>query len=281
LLWLDRRGKQTSTVGEPLTDVVTTRLSPDGRYVALSRETHGKRDMWLMDLARGTLRRLTFDGGNRAAWSPDGSQIVFNYSRTGLSHLYRKAVGTSEPDQLLFESSEAKNVHDWSPDGRVILFSSQNPKTARDLWALPLDGDRKPFVIVQTPAEETAGAFSPDGKWIAYESNETGRIEVYVRPFPGPGRAWPISTNGAQAPQWRHDGKEVFYLSAGRLIAVPITIDAGSAVDAGNPVALFAMRAGSSYAGLSPDGQRFLISTPLEDISSSPITVILNWAGRK
>ena len=167
----------------------------------------------------------------------------------------------------------------WSPDGRFILFANSSAKTARDIWAVPLDGDRKPFVVVQTGFEETAGRFSPDGHWIAYTSNESGRNEVYVQPFPGPGRNWQISTGGGNPPQWRDDGREIFYAAPdNRMMAVSVRIN-GSIIEAGTPVALFTRR-GSQYTA-SPDGQRFLSNTPLEEASTPPITVVLNWAGRK
>ena len=181
-------------------------------------------------------------------------------------------------EALLLESAENKNISDWSPDGRFILYTNQSPKTARDIWALPLQGDRKPFVVVQTPFEERDARFSPDGRWIAYQSNETGRNEIFVQPFPGPGRSWQISTTGGTGAQWRGDGREIFYLAPdNRLMAVPVTIDAKtSAADAGNPVALFALRPGATYTA-TPDGRRFLINTPTDAATASPITVVVNW----
>jgi eukaryotic-like serine/threonine-protein kinase len=217
-------------------------------------------------------------------WSPDGSRIFFQSARKGggFYDLYQKPVTGAGAEEVLFESSENKNIQDWSADGRTILFSNQSPKTARDLWALPLDGDRKPFVVVQTRFEENAGRFSRDGRWIAYSSNESGQNEVYVRPFPGPGPNARVSTNGGTNIEWRGDGREIFYRAPdNRLMAVPITLSAdGRSVDAGRPVALFTMRQGSQYAA-PPDGQRFLINTPLENTATPPITVVLNWAGRR
>ena len=169
-------------------------------------------------------------------------------------------------------------MSDWSPDGRFVLFSSQSPTTARDIWALPLEGDRKPFVLVQSAFEERDVRVSPDGRWIAYQSNETDRAEVFVHPFPGPGRNSQISTNGGLLPQWRGDGREIFYMPLdNRLMAAPVTLDATStSVDAGIPVALFPVRPGAAFAA-APDGQRFLINAPTDDATASPITVVLNW----
>ena len=137
---------------------------------------------------------------------------------------------------------------DWSPDGRFLLYRSIDPKTGSDIWALPLDGDRKPFPVVQTNFDERDGQFSPDGKWIAYQSNESGRFEIYVQPFPGPGGKSQVSTNGGAQVRWRRDGKELFYIALdGRLMAVPIRLASnGQAVEAGTPVPLFATHVGGA-----------------------------------
>ncbi len=281
LVWVGRQGAQTGTLGtiSGLGGAVPS-LSRDGRTVAVQRVVDGNLDIWLIETARGVLRRFTFDAANDNAptWSPDGSRIAFNSGRKGggLNDLYEKSL-SGGAEQVLLESTENKNISDWSPDGRFVLFSIQNPKTARDIWALPLDGDRKPFVVVQTSFEETFPRFSPDGRWIAYQSNETGRAEVFVQPFPGPGRSWQISTDGGTGHQFRADGRELYYRAPdNRLMAVPLMLDAkGVTVDAGNPVALFPLRPGALAA--TSDGQRFLINQPTGDATASPITVVLNW----
>jgi Tol biopolymer transport system component len=283
LMWLDRSGKQAGSVGEPDTALRgQLRLSPDGRYAAFVRRGSDTQDIWVIETARGVLRRFTSGDGHRGnpVWSPDSSLIAFNSDRKGILNIYQQPIAAANADeQLLFESSEAKNTEDWSPDGRFILFDSQSPKTARDLWALPLD-TKKPFGVAQTPAQETSGRFSSNGHWIAYESNESGRDEILVRAFPGPGHTSQISTTGGTNAAWRHDGREIFYVTLdNRLVAVPITQHTDPpTIDAGLPVALFGMRAGSSY-DVSSDGQRFLIDMPLEDASTPPITIVLNWAG--
>lgn len=215
LVWLDRSGRQIDTVGGPdvaaQTDAI--RLSPDGRPVALVRMVGGNRDVWLIETVRGALRRFTFDGGrdSEPIWSPDGSRIVLASLRNGLPDFYEKPVSGTGTETLLFASSEFKNIFDWSADGRFILYTSQTPKAGRDLWALPLFGDRKPFLVAQTPFEETEGRFSPDGRWIAYQSNESGRTEIYVKPFPGSGGRSQVSTDGGTNAQWGRDGRELFY----------------------------------------------------------------------
>ncbi|MDO8630186.1 MAG: hypothetical protein Q7R41_06805, partial [Phycisphaerales bacterium] len=280
LVWVDRQGRQIGTFGAP--PGLTARpgwLSPDGRTVAVGRTVDGNEDIWLIDTARGVLRRLTFDAATdfAAAWSPDGSRIVFSSSRKagGRYDIYQRSLGGSD-DELLLETAENKNASDWSPDDRFILYA--NRKTNDDIWALPLDGDRKPFVVVHTPFNEANAHFSPDGRWISYASNETGRSEVFVTRFPGGGRNWQISTNGGDNSRWRDDGRELIYLAPDdRIMAVPVSLDANApSVEAGNPVALFAVRPGSRVSA-TPDAQRFLINTPTNDAAASPITIVLNW----
>jgi Tol biopolymer transport system component len=233
-----------------------------------------------MDLARGTWRRFSSDEAPdaRPVWSPDGTRLVFESYRKGVYDLYWKPISAGN-DEVLLESPENKNVYDWSPDGRFILYAVQSAKTGNDLWAMALS-DRKPFVVVQSEFTETAGRFSPDGHWIAYISNETGRPEVYVRSFPGPGRSWQVSANGAGVgtPEWRRDGREIYYVGLdNQLMAVPITVQAQPAtVHAETPTALFRVSAGFNA---SPDGQRFLIDTPVGEPPVPTITVLLNWHG--
>ena len=170
-----------------------------------------------------------------------------------------------------------------------MLFNSQDPKRSFDIWALPLNGDGKPFPVVETNFDDQNGQFAPDGKWIAYQSDDSGRVEIYVQPFPGPGSKWSISTNGGSQVRWRRDGKELFYVTLeGRLMAVPIQVasDTG-APEVGTPVTLFAPPLGAAVQQadyrhqymVSPDGQRFLVATVTEG-ATAPITVILNWKPR-
>jgi serine/threonine protein kinase len=281
LKWVDRSGKEMSALGQPEVRIANPRLSADGASVAAGRSVGWNDDIWVMDTARSTWRRLTSDDEpeNRPVWSPDGTRLAFESYRKGVYDLYVKPIGGGT-EEVLLESPENKNVYDWSPDGRFILYTVQNAKTASDLWALPLD-TRKPFVLVQSEFNETDGRFSPDSRWIAYESNETGRGEVYVRPFPGPGRSWQISANGAApaTPQWRADGREIYYESLdNRLMAVPIAVQSQfPSVNVGTPSALFRMSPAPFNA--SPDGQRFLIDTPVGEPSVPSITVLLNWHG--
>jgi eukaryotic-like serine/threonine-protein kinase len=285
LVWFNRSGKQIGMVGEPDTARLrVAKLSPDSRFVALERELNGNPDVWLVETLRGIRSRFTNAPVRESdpIWSPDGQFIAFTSTRQGLGDIYQKPVGGAGTEELLLKSSESKNTLDWSADGRFILYAVQSAKGARDLWALPLDGDRKPFVVAQTDFEETNGRFSPDVRWVSYESNESGRNEIYVQNFPRPGGKSQLSTNGGTFAQWRGDGREIFYLGAdNRVMAVPITLQPnGPAIKPGTPVALFSVRSGSEYMA-APDGQRFLINMPLEGTATAPITVILNWGGVK
>src|SRR5262249_52876426 len=150
-----------------------------------------------------------FDAGSdvRPVWSPDGSRVVFQSNRNGIFNLYWKLSNFAGADEVLLESDQNKSPLDWSSDGRFLLFRNSSPQTGADLWILPVFGDKKPFSFLKTPFDESDGQFSPDGKWIAYQSNESGRFEIYVQPFPGPGGKFQISTNGGAQPRWNKNGK--------------------------------------------------------------------------
>jgi Tol biopolymer transport system component len=251
------------------------------------RTVSGNADVWLFDLRRRVLSRLTSDPAIDAnpIWSPDGSRIVFSSNRKGVFDLYQTSatgVGSEEP---LLATGQVLSAADFSRDGRFLLYNTVDPSRRADIWALPMEGERRPFPVVQTSALEHVAQFSPDGKWLAYQSDESGRHEVYLQPFPGPGGRSLMSTNGGVQVRWRQDGKELFYVALdGRLMAVPVHLAAdGRTAEAGAPVALFLTRL-FAIQGLnirqqympSPDGQRFLVDTVTESVES-PVTVILNW----
>jgi serine/threonine protein kinase len=292
--WLDRSGKEIGKAGDPLS-ASTLSISPDSRRVALAQLINNNFDVWLLDLGRNVLSRFTFDAAVDSApiWSPDGRQIVFQSNRKGAYDLYIKpAIGPGN-EELLLASGQDKKPMDWSPDRRFLLYANLDPKTGFKVLALPMDGDRKPFPVVGTNFNEDLAQFSPDGKWFAYESNESGRYEIYIQPFPDAGGQTQASTNGGAQVRWRRDGKELFYIALdGRLMAVPIRIASNPrTIEAGSPVPLFATRVGSaSYPNnwlydvnwqydVSVDGQRFLMNTIIEE-APSPITVILNWKAK-
>ena len=284
LAWLDRGGRQVGSVGPP-GEYRNVALSPDERRVVIDRfdATLGSRDLWLYDLARGTASRLTFGPADDsdAFWSPDGEQIVFGSN--GHSYgLYRKAVSGVGEEERLVETSEVTYPRDWSADGRFILYQSSTASTGFDLWVLPLFGDRKPIPYLQTRFSEQEGRFSPNGRWIAYNSNESGRSEVYVQPFPAAAGKWQISTNGGYTPKWSRDGKELFYIAAdGTFMAVPV--NTGATFEAGVPKALFQTAfvgfpfGGYNHYAVSADGRRFLMNVSTGEANKSPITVVLNW----
>jgi Tol biopolymer transport system component len=293
LAWFDRAGNEVGTVGASDENApVYPELSPDGRRVAVNRTVQGNEDVWLIDTGRGALSRFTFDVAIDIfpIWSPDGSRIVFASNRKGSYDLYQKTSSGAGREELLLESSLIKLPNDWSPDGRFLLYRQEDPKTGADLWVLPLSGERKPFPFVNTNFDERNGQFSPDGRWVAYQSNESGRFEIYVQPFPGPGGKWQVSTGGGVDPRWRHDGKELFYIASdGKLMSAAVQ-RSGQTLEASTPVALFQTRiVGGNLSNtqrqqyaVAPDGKRFLVNTIADESTASPIIIVTNWtAGLK
>ncbi len=291
LIWFNREGKQLGTVG-PIAGYASPWLSPDEKRVVFSSlEPQGGSDIWVLELARGTPTRFTFDPAVEISpiWSPDGTRIVFSSDREGPMNLYQKAASGAGNDELLLKSDDLKAAVDWSADGRLILYQDVGPKTTFDLWVLPLSGDRKPYPFLQTDFAEQQGRFSADGKWVAYTSNESGTSQVYVRSFLSSGGKWQISTNGGAQPQWRRDGRELFYISADRkLMAVDVRGN-GSTFNVGVPKALFDLLIQTpglpgprnSYVAAG-DGQRFLVVSVPEERLTTPTTVVMNWtAGLK
>jgi Tol biopolymer transport system component len=287
VVWFDRLGKELTKVGEP-TGATELSISPDGRRASLTQQVNQNFDLWLLDLERGVLSRFTSDPAvdNYATWSPDSRRIAFESNRKGAYDLYQKPAAAAGNEELLLASPNTKGPTDWSPDGRFLLYMDADPKNgSSDLWALPLETDRKPFPVTQTSFNERSGQFTPDGRWIAYESDESGRYEIYIQPFPGPGGRVQVSTNGGAQARWRRDGKELFYIALdNRLMGVPIRLASNSqTIDAGAPVPLFTTHIGGAISvpnkqqyDVSPDGQRFLMNTIIEE-TALPITVILNW----
>jgi Tol biopolymer transport system component len=219
-------------------------------------------------------------------WSPDSGRIAFETAGSGSVRLSVRPLTGSDDEEVLLESLETKIPCDWSPDGRFLLYYVPDPKTGTDLWVLPLDGPKKPFTFLQTEANELWGQFSPDGRWVAYQSNETGRFEIYVRAFRGPGVQTLLSTAGGVYPRWSPDGKELYYVAPdARLMAVPIHATAKT-MQAGVPSALFQTRKvggglnvisrGHQY-DVAPDG-RFLIDVET-GATPTPLTLLMNWSG--
>ena len=288
LRWVDRTGRTESVVGEPdASDMSTPALSPDGRRVAMRRVVQGNNpDIWILDLLRAGLTRLTFDaaGEYSPVWSPDGLRIAFNSNRTGVYNLYVKASNGSGAEVRLGPPANNKAPTDWSADGRWLLYWEVHPTTGRDVWALDMSRpDDAPRVIANTPAEEWLPTLSPDGRWVAYQTNESGRFEVVVQSFPVAGGKWQVSTAGGGSADWSADGKELYFLAPDATMMAAPVIASGGSFEAGTPVALFRTRnveggttTGQKHYSVARDG-RFLINQPVADATIAPITLILNW----
>jgi Tol biopolymer transport system component len=282
LTWVDRAGKRLSAVGLA-GDIGNPALSPDEKRAAVRvLDAQGNRDIWVFDLERGTNTRLTFDpaNDNNPIWSPDGSRIAFSSDRNrGSFTLYQKLSNGAGAEESMYTGTGVISPTCWSRDGRFIVFQQTNPTTDVDLMVLPLFGERKPTSFVTTPATEVHGRLSPDGKWLAYASDESGSFEAYVQAFPGPGGKWQISTRSGLQPVWRADGRELYYLTQdGRMMAVSIDTESGFAP--GVPVQLFdrvPVSPASSLYAVSRDGQRFLLNLPMNGDRITPLTLVLNW----
>jgi serine/threonine protein kinase len=288
LIWFDRAGNELTRLGAPLAAGLNPALSPDGRHLALSRVVDGNRDIWVLDLERNVFSRFTFDPANENAplWTPDGRWIIFASTRRGVLNIFRKPVAGGDEEPLVI-TKENINTGDISADGRMMFFSQADPHTLRDLWVKPLEPAAPPFPVVQTPNQDLNGQFAPNASgWLAYQSNQSGRHEVSLRTLDGTGPAIQVSSDGGTQPRWRRDGRELFYLGLDRqLMAVPVAFSPnGQSVKVGTPFRLFQTRIGgaNTLQGeylVSPDGQRFLLDTPIRDVTP-PITMILNWRPR-
>ncbi len=285
-IWFDRNGKSLGPLGQPGL-YRDPWLFPDEKQVALSLgDTYANAsDIWLIDLPSGNPVRLTFHPSDDlfSVCSPDGSGIVFAGNRTGYYELYQKSSSGAGDDELLLQTRTSKEPSDWSLDGRFIVYLDILPKTQWDLWVLPMFGDRQPRPFLQSEFNEKQGRFSPDGRWMAYASDESGKYEVYVQPFPAAGGKRQISSDGGEQPSWRRDGRELFYIAdEKKLMAVEVETNSPG-FRASVPKELFRIHVFSDlytrnqYA-VTADGQRFLVNTLVEESAPSLITVVVNWA---
>jgi len=267
LTWIDRSGARIGQVGGPA-PFAGIDLSPDAKKVAVHVTEVGGGDTWFFDSAQGRMQRLTFGAAQNngtPAWSPDGMKIGFSSTRNGKAGLYIKPADGTAKEELIYESELPKVLMGWTPDGKQLIFEQTDPKTHEDVWAVPVSGDKKPIAILQSDARERYPQVSPDGKWIAYQSNEAGRNEIFIKQFPeGPGK-WQISTETGSAPKWRGDSKELFYGLSPNIMAADIH-EVGGSIQAGSPHVLFPITVPGpnlpydyNIFSVTSDGKRFLI----------------------
>ena len=280
--WFDREGNEVGVVGKP--DVYgNVSLAPNGKSVAVDRTDLGSLniDVWTYELQRDSAKRLTFDARNAVPiWSPDGTRVVFYSTRQLNLDLYMKNADGTQDEKSIVHDGVNKFANDWSRDGKYILYTG-----GADLWFVALP-ELKSTTFLKAASVLRNGQFSPDGKWVAYASNETGKWEIYVTSFPEPRGKWQVSTGGGEQPRWRGDGKEIFYLASdGKMMTVPVTV--GANFDAGRPVALFQATPRQPISNfdlfvydVSRDGQRFLINTPVKQTETEPMSVLLNWTAK-
>lgn len=274
-VWFDRTGVRQSRIGEP-GPYFQFSVSPDGQRLAVQRNQGLKAEIWVTEIARGTSTRLTFGTADSGGvWSPDGREVAYYSTRSGRSQFFRRLLSTGV-EELVADVNNGI-IEDWSRDGRFLTFIMSG-----GVWALPVTGDVKPFPVVpvRSPGQDEA-QFSPDSKWIAYHAADTGRTEVYIQPFPGPGERIPVSTGGGAQPQWRSDGKELFFLSlTGTLMASDVTLGANVVVRPPRPLFETGLDVDLIRTQFAPDldGQRFVLLMPERSVNPKPISVIINWA---
>jgi Tol biopolymer transport system component len=290
LVWTDRAGKSLGSVGaRGLYEHLD--LAPDAKRIALSSiELQSQQlDIWWMDATAGSTTRFTFDPGQYDVprWSPDGSRLTF--PRVGTRKgIYEKLSNGAGGENQIFASPHDGLVipNDWSPDGRFLVFADTPPQQRGNLWMLPQFGDRRPAQVFQNEdVAQRNGRFSPDGRWLAYESLQPRGVQVYVQPFPASGAKWQISRAGGMKPRWRRDGKELYFIEPGSRALMAAPIMGGEVFQPGVPTPLFTLQYASRLIAqypydVSDDGQRFLIISPEAEAGITPITVLLNWSGQ-
>ena len=288
-VWFDRSGKQLGTAGSPALYTNNFDLSPDGKQIAVAQQNpeNSRYDIWLIDVERNVPTRFTFDAAlspnGNVVWSPDGQAIAFASERKGNRDIFEKKIVTGAETPLL-EMATDEWPEDWSSDGQYLAFginATGSVTGAGDFHVLPLFGDRKPIPMARTPFTEDEPRFSPDGKWVAFNSDDSGTQQVYLISRQPTDQKRQITTDGGVQPRWRRDGNELYYLALdGKLMAVDIRID--GRIESGVPRPLFDTKlrvdVNRDQFAVTADGQRFLLQVPSEDRSSTPITVVVNWA---
>jgi Tol biopolymer transport system component len=292
LVWLDRQGTRTGTLATPAV-YDNLAISPDLHTIAVAKqEEGGAGDIWTIDVTSGRATRFTSDSANDndPVWSPDGSRIVFASDRdAGRLNLYQKNAGGAFAEQALPKSDHVQLPEDWSPDGRFVLFRDRDSKTGSDLWVLPMTANGKPQPYLRSPFSEMQGRFSPNGRWVAYVSDESSRDQVYIQSFPDVAKKYAVSTERGLQPRWRGDGRELFFLGQtqpGLMTSVEAVdvVESKDGLSIGAQRTLFQSAIRMSYRSRSswevaPDGRRFLIieSTQSDSVRAQPITVLVDW----
>ncbi len=282
LVWVDRQGKVEPLVSEPR-PYEEPRLSPDGKRIAVTIRTDNA-DIWVLDASRGSSARLTFEAGEdeTAVWTPDGLKVTYSADRTGIPRaVYSKSADGSGSEGRLFESEPHAHVGSWSPDGRTLVYTEFDPVLSGDIWMLTSGEktERRPWL--RTPFNERAPRLSPDGRWLAYVSNESGRDEVYVQPFPGPGGKWQISVSGGNEPVWSQAGGEIFFRTGDKMMVAGVA--SGGSFSVETPRVLFEgrfvpTRRGDAAYDVSSDGRRFVMIQRNAESLATHLNVVLNFS---
>jgi Tol biopolymer transport system component len=270
----DRTGKKIGVISQPGLFEFTGFFSPDGTQIVFNRldpET-GKGDLWRYEFAGDRLSRLTLnaDPNGAAIWMPDQTHVIFSNG----NKLYRKQISTASSEEVLFQSSQYVIASSFSKDGKFLLMNLQNPRGDWDIWVLPLSGEMKPFKLIETPYADIGGTFSPDGKWVVFQSEASGQMQVYVTPFPGANQQIQISTEGGTGGRWSMDGKEILYVNKQKIMSVEVQEG-----HFGNPKLLFERPQESLIrpVGVAPNGQSILLLLPIAEQNPDNIRFISNW----
>ena len=287
-VWIDRTGRDIAKVSEPLANPDGVSSSPDLSQLVFFERGPTSSDLWILDVRRGLVSMFTDDPDEDIFpfWSRDGEQIIYSAVRNGQLAVYQRPLATGNRELLIRPEPVETFVTDMSRDRRYLVYQRMDAKSGWDIWALPFGADAVPLSIVRSDADERTARLSPDGGWIAFVSNNSGLSEVYVQPFPGPGRRLQVSTKGGDQPQWRADAAELFYMALdGKLMATPIAFPAGrQSIEIGAPVPLFSPDVGVVARPIqagdyipTADGQRFLVNRLVRDNAGTPLRIVLNW----